>query len=114
MKLALALGWQSVEIMLTEMSFCELKDWEAYYSVEPFPDERADFRNAHAMALLANINVNPDKHAPFTTEDFMPDYWKMQQEIVDTQTVTNEVMHVAYMINAAFGGKVVKRDEVIQ
>lgn len=43
----------------------------AYYSLEPFGEERADLRMAIVASLIANANRDP-KHEAYKPEDFMP------------------------------------------
>jgi hypothetical protein len=109
----MTLGWQSVDMMLDTMSYVELQDWTTFFSIEPFPEERADFRVAHAMALLANINIDPDKHAPVTYSDFMPDYWKnigVKEEALHAEK-QNELYNAVFSMNAQLG-TIVHRSEV--
>jgi len=47
--------------------------WIQYYTVEPFGEEREDYRIGTLIALTANINRDPkSKPDPFTPYDFMP------------------------------------------
>ncbi len=55
----------------------------AYASLEPFGEERADLRSAIVASVIANANRDPDKHEPFTFDDFMP---KFDQPPVQPQT----------------------------
>ena len=43
--------------MLKQMSAMELSEWVAYYEVEPFGEERADYRSAIIAWVLATINA---------------------------------------------------------
>lgn len=57
--------------MLAGMSASEYAKWQAIYSVEPFPEERADRRAAQQM-----INIRRalgDKSGEL--KDFIPDWW---------------------------------------
>ncbi len=76
----------------------------AYYSLEPFGEERADLRAAQLACLIANANRDPQKkREPFTVDDFMPKFdgepsqpkgrqtWQEQKEIFRALTqVKNE------------------------
>lgn len=53
------------------MSHAEYVHWQAIYSVEPFPEERADRRAAEIIQALLFGRV---KQLP-TIADLMPDYW---------------------------------------
>ena len=57
--------------MLAGMSAGEYAKWQAIYSIEPFPEERADRRAAQQM-----INIRRalgDKSGDL--KDFIPDWW---------------------------------------
>ena len=112
MKLALALGWHSVENMLDGLTFKELKMWSNYFSIEPFPEERADFRMANLMALMANINRKKGTQA-YAPQDFMPQFREIEQEPTRRKS-SDQLMHMALLINNALGGKVVSRSEMKQ
>jgi hypothetical protein len=44
----------------------------AFYQLEPFGDERADYRQALTTCVIANANRDRNrKPTPFTPEDFM-------------------------------------------
>ena len=57
----------------SRMSACEFAEWQAYDSIEPFGDERADLRQGVIGSLLANIYRDKKKRSrPFEALDFMP------------------------------------------
>ena len=109
MKLALALGYGSVESLLYNLSYSELLDWQAYYSIEPFPEEREDIRNGLLMSLFHNMWRSEDTQAKDFTE-FVPDYWNMEDAVETKKQAPDEMLQTAMMINAAFGNKVVKKE----
>jgi len=98
--------------MLEKMSYKELNLWIDFYSIEPFPEERADFRNAQLMAMIANVNRDPKKTRAFSPDKFLVDYWKERKSV--TPESTGQMFHTAMAINAAIGGKVIKREEYVQ
>lgn len=51
-----------------------LSEWMAFYRMEPFGPERDDVRNAHLMALLANIHRDPKRSSAYEIEDFLLRY----------------------------------------
>ena len=56
--------------MLESMTALQFAEWIAYYSLEPFGEERADWRQAVTSTILANANrAKNSKVAKFT--DFM-------------------------------------------
>lgn len=57
--------------MLSGMSSAEYSKWEAFFSIEPFPELRADRRTAEIVQSLAALaGVTPPK-----LNDLMPDWW---------------------------------------
>lgn len=57
--------------MLTGLSASEYAHWQAIYSVEPFPEERADLRTAEVIQALMLGRV---KQLP-NISDLVHDYW---------------------------------------
>lgn len=68
-RLALALG-RTVEELLESISYEELTEWGHFYNTDPFGEWRADARSAQIVAMLANINRDPNKH---------PDAYKLSE-----------------------------------
>jgi len=48
----------------------QFRGWEIYYELEPFNEERADYRAASICATLANVNRGKNQR-PYKTEDFL-------------------------------------------
>jgi hypothetical protein len=48
--------------MLDSMTVHQFRDWRAYYDLEPFGEERADYRAASIVATL--VNLNRKRHTP--------------------------------------------------
>ncbi len=89
----------TVEELLHRISSRELAEWMAFYSLEPFGEERADLRAAIIATTVANAARDPKRRRrPFRPADFMPRFrergknWQEQLMIVE-------------MINAALGGR---------
>ena len=61
----------TVRELLARMDSLELSEWVAFYSLEPWGDERADLRQAITSATLANIHRGKGQRA-YKPEDFMP------------------------------------------
>lgn len=67
------MGEIDVDALLARLSSRQISEWMAYYTLDPFGEERADLRAAMICALLANINRDPEKkREPYTAEEFMP------------------------------------------
>lgn len=62
--------------MLAGLSAREYAYWQAIYSVEPFPEERADRRAAQQMV---NMRRALGDKGNFTVADFIPDFWEELQ-----------------------------------
>lgn len=59
-------------MMLEQMSAAEYADWQAYYSMEPFSEVRADMRAANQMIVSLKAAGVKDR---LKLTDFMPDFW---------------------------------------
>ena len=58
------------------MDAAELAEWEAYYQVEPWGDQRSDL---HAATITCSVaNQFAGKGAGAKVKDFLPDFWKEQ------------------------------------
>lgn len=82
--------------MLNSMSSKELADWQAYYTLEPWGDERADLRMGVLCALIANM-FRKKGSRPHKAEEFVLKFWK--------ETASPEMMlQKVRQINAMFKG----------
>lgn len=79
MRLALKLGRVNVNKMLDEIGMPQLTEWMAYYQLEPFGEERADFRMARLAATMVNMWRDQDKSNAVTEADFMPNFEQGQE-----------------------------------
>lgn len=86
--------------LLKQMPYAEFVDWLAYSRIEPFGDERSDWRAALQAYVVAETNRGRTKRKrPFRPKDFLLKFeakkeqgWKSQLAFVE-------------MLNQAFGGK---------
>jgi len=69
-----------VDAMLSEMTMSEYVHWQAVYSVEPFPEERADRRTAE---IIQAVIMPYAKKIPDINE-LMPDWWGERQPRAQT------------------------------
>lgn len=69
-RLALALG-MTVRELLARIDSGELSEWIAYYNIEPFGEERADYRQGITSWILAN-QWRDKSAAALKIMDFMP------------------------------------------
>jgi len=78
----------------------EFTDWIAYSRIEPFGEERADWRAAlQAMVVAESQRGNTDRKKPYQIKDFLLKFGNTQ-----TQDWQSQLQFVE-MLNAAFGGK---------
>jgi hypothetical protein len=71
--LALKTGHVSPKKMLGEMTVRELGLWAALWEIDPWSEERADYRAALPTYVLAEINRDPKKKTnAYKPTDFMP------------------------------------------
>lgn len=57
--------------MLEQMSASEYMEWVAYFDTEPFPETRADIRNAQIVQAILYTGTRQKKHL----KDLMMDWW---------------------------------------
>jgi hypothetical protein len=82
------------------MSSREFSEWQAYFRLEPFGEDRADIRAALVASVVANVNRNPKKRPKaFAVKDFLLKFDQEQREQGWEQQLS-----LVEMLNAAFGG----------
>jgi hypothetical protein len=90
------LGWPSVEWGLKNISSKELSEWMAYYCIDPFGQEREDFRMGQVCSTVANSNRSKNSKV-FSPEDFIPKFDKPKvqswQSILQTVEMLNVRLH---------------------
>lgn len=69
-RLALSLGC-TIRELEARMDSREFSEWMAYYSIEPWGEDRADLRTGILASLTANINRKKNAK-PYSPVDFMP------------------------------------------
>lgn len=81
------------------MPYAEFVDWVAYSRIEPFSDERADWRAALVASVMAETHRGQTKRKkPYQPKDFLLKFEKPQVQTWQSQLAFVE------MLNAAFGG----------
>lgn len=74
----------TVAELLDRMSSAEFSEWMAYYDLEPFGEERADFRQALTTSAVHNSLQAQTKSPKWTKPgDFMPFSEKPQKKASD-------------------------------
>lgn len=106
------MGRPDVDHLLAELSARQFDEWIAFYSIEPWGEERADLRAGIVASTVANVNRNPKQRSkPYSPKDFMPVYDKPPKK----QQTMEEMLRVVEMMNTAFGGQDLRgRKEPVQ
>ena len=71
--------------MLNTLSANELLEWRAYYTLYPFPIDRADINASRIQAMIANTNRSKSSDKIHQYTDYMPNYGKQvltQEELL--------------------------------
>ena len=87
----------TVSELLSRISSRELTEWQAYYGLEPFGEDRADLRAGIVASTVANV-YRKSGTQPYKAQDFMPKFGKEKQD-------WREQLEMVKTINAALGGK---------
>lgn len=114
--------------LLRRIDSRELQEWQAYYELEPFGEERGDLRAGIVAATVANANRNPKKTKPFKPGDFMVDYEKLVTSQSGNQSTLakepgqareedpvergNRLLGMVEILNEAFGGQDLREKRV--
>lgn len=78
------------------MSSREFVEWMAFYTLEPFGEERDDLRAAVVAKTIVDVNTAKGRRAKL--EDFMPHFDPpVEQDVGD-------MLQVVEQMNVAFGG----------
>lgn len=92
--------------LLAQMSSRELTEWQAFFALEPFGEQRDDLRSAIVAATVANASRDAKRRPePFEVGDFMPRF-EEEPEQAQAERVWAKVNQTMMM----FGG-VVRADE---
>lgn len=86
------------------VSSLEFAEYWAFYSLEPFGEERADLRTGILGSTIANANRDPKKQsAPFTPDQFMPRFEQQlddEEELPDGAELAAKVRATMEMLGA--------------
>lgn len=62
------------------MSWEQFSEWQEYYTLEPFGEERDDLRAGTIASVIANVNRDPRRGVAFKPSDFMPKFGTTAEE----------------------------------
>ena len=82
--------------LLSRISSRELTEWQAYYSLDPFGEDRADLRAGIIAATTANM-LRAKGAKGYKPQDFMPRFEKPRQDWRDQ-------LEIVKTLNTALGG----------
>ena len=92
--------------LLASISSRELTEWQAFYQLEPFGEERDDLRAGIVASTVANTARDPKQHRePFLPRDFMPRFGDEveEEEEVDQEALWAKVNAVMFAIGGSVG-----------
>lgn len=85
---------------MRELTSWQISEWQAFYQIEPFGEERADLRAAIVASVTANANRDPKRRKrPYMPVDFMPTFERPEP------ASTENMIRMVEMMNAAMGGE---------
>ena len=74
--------------MLDTMSIQQLREWFAYAELEPFGEERDDYRSAQIVCAIANANRDRKrKPSAYKVEEFLLSFGERKQIKKDWRTM---------------------------
>ena len=91
--------------MLDELTSAQLSEWEAYCRLEPFEEQRADYRNAQMCSIVVNIAISMwgKKGVKITTpSNFMPE-WDYEEDIPMPEVPKQSVEEMADILRSIAG-----------
>lgn len=77
-RLALALGRLDVDAMLSELTWPQMREWLAFYQIDPWGGARGDVQAAIVSSTMANMWRGKGKPAR-AVADFLPTFGHLRQ-----------------------------------
>lgn len=90
--------------LLGRISSRELTEWQAFFGIEPMPEDRADWRAGMLAAHFYNIQRGRGQRA-LKPSDFMPDWSTEHTDDQADDGGDREILGAVMLWNAALGGK---------
>lgn len=91
----------TVTYMLEIMPISEFFEWIEYNSIEPFGEERDDYRTGIIASTIANVNRTKNSKI-YTPDDFIPKF--NNSDVKKEQTISQQ-LKIVELLNIALGGK---------
>jgi len=90
----------TVSELLARVSSRELSEWAAFFTLEPWPEAKADIRTGIIASTVANTGRDPKKRRrPFKPSEFVPQWEERQEQGWEEQ------LRIVERLNAAFRGR---------
>lgn len=94
--------------MLRSISWEQFLEWQAYFELEPFGEERGDFRSGQIVQALWNIARDPKRNPDgWPLSEFLLTFGDTPRRIVEQSVETQELLIDSWIIghNAALAAK---------
>jgi hypothetical protein len=83
--------------LLAEIPARTFQEWQCFYAMEPWGEERADIQAGIVASTLANA-WRAKGQRPYKVEQFIPQWWSQKEQSAQDQIA------MCKMLNAMFGG----------
>ncbi len=95
------MGEADVDALLDRLPADLFMEWQAYYQIEPWGEDRADLRAGIVASVIANTHRDARrKPEPYQPADFMPRFEPTKKKLQTWQ----EQLEIARLITIALGG----------
>lgn len=87
----------------------ELVEWQAYFNLDPFGDDRADLRTARNTNFITNVLIKllgGKRSKQIAPENFLLSFGERKRPEKTQDELKNKVI----MLNQMFGGKDLRKD----
>ncbi len=89
--MALQIGRLDVDQMLSEISSPQWAEWIAYFRLEPFGENRKDWRAALIASTVARYNST--KPNQIKIKDFIPNFDESEEQTLEQQIQIVRMLH---------------------
>lgn len=91
-----------MDALLDRLPAALFAEWQAYYSLEPWGEDRADLRAGIIASVTANVHRDAKRRPDaFTPQDFMP---RFEVETRKKLQTWQDQLEIARLITIALGG----------
>ena len=98
--------------LLASVSSRELTEWQAFFRLEPFGEDRADLRAGIIASTVANTARDPKaRPKPFLPREFMPQYGGEDDGEADEEAEQAALWEKVNLVMYSLGGQAAGSDE---